>query len=144
VVDPHKNTLVLVDEVAELAANSQQIVQGAATQQAQQAIQQPLQAQQVAMAQGRAERMMAAQAPAMTRDTLSAMMSGNKMTNDMPPPTDRELPEEVVLLGGEWGKLRQLNAKEMMEAQTEAVAEEYRAMVSTYFRVVSERAKQSK
>jgi hypothetical protein len=131
-------------QAAELAANSQQIVQGAATQQAQQAIQQPLQAQQVAMAQGRAEQMMPAQTPAMTRDMLSAMMSGNKMTNDMPPPTDRELPEEVVLLGGEWGKLRQLNAKEMMEAQTEAVAEEYRAMVSTYFRVVSERAKQSK
>lgn len=128
-------------EAAAVAADNQP-VQAVATQQAQQAVRRPLQNQQVAMAQGRAEQMAAAQAPSMTRQQLTAMMSGNKMTDDMPPETRKKLPEEVILSGGEWGKLRQLNAKELMEARGEAVAEDYRAMVHTYFRVISQRAKQ--
>ena len=101
------------------------------------------------MAQGRAvlaspygEQMTAAQYPSMTRRQLAAMMSGNKMTDDMPPETRRKLPEDVLLSGGDWGKLRELSAKELMEARGEAIAEDYRTMVQTYFKVISQRAKQ--
>jgi len=38
--------------------------------------------------------------------------------------------------------LRKLSAEDLMEARKEAIAEDYREMVNTYFLVISQRAKQ--
>jgi len=128
-------------EAAQLAEATRQSAQASALQQAQQAVRRPLQSQQIAMAQARGQQVTAPQAQNATRHMLSAMFSGDKNTADMPPETGRKLPEHVILQRGQWGKLRQLDAQDLMEAQSESVAEEYRAMVNTYFKVVSERAR---
>jgi hypothetical protein len=52
-----------------------------------------------------------------------------------------QLPAQVMLKPGEWGKLPPKLARDLMEAQREGVSGEYRAMVETYFRVIAERAR---
>jgi hypothetical protein len=42
-----------------------------------------------------------------------------------------------------WGKLPPKLARDLMEGQREKVAEEYRAMVETYFRVIAEKARKN-
>ena len=40
-----------------------------------------------------------------------------------------------------WGKLRNKSAEDLTKGRSEAVSEEYRKSVETYFRVLAERAK---
>lgn len=54
------------------------------------------------------------------------------------------LPRALRRLGGDWGRLRALRAENILEARREAVPAEYRDMVETYFRVLSERARERK
>jgi hypothetical protein len=54
------------------------------------------------------------------------------------------LPRALRRLGGDWGRLRALQAENILEARREAVPAEYRDMVETYFRVLSERARERK
>lgn len=54
------------------------------------------------------------------------------------------LPRVLRRPGGEWGRLRALRAENILESRREAVPAEYRDMVETYFRVLSERARERK
>lgn len=54
------------------------------------------------------------------------------------------LPRALRRHGGEWGRLRALRAENILESRREAVPAEYRDMVETYFRVLSERARERK
>ncbi|MFN3483996.1 MAG: hypothetical protein ACK44W_00695, partial [Planctomycetota bacterium] len=54
------------------------------------------------------------------------------------------LPRALRRPGGEWGRLRALRAENILESRREAVPAEYRDMVETYFRVLSERARERK
>lgn len=55
-----------------------------------------------------------------------------------------QLPANALLKPGDWGKLPPRLAKDLMEAQREAVGGEYRHMVETYFRVIAEKAREKK
>ncbi len=57
---------------------------------------------------------------------------------------ESRFPPGGLLRPGEWGKLPPRLARDLMEAQRESVAGEYRNMVETYFRVIAERAKERK
>ena len=63
---------------------------------------------------------------------------------DAPPVAAGELPGQVLLRPGEWGKLPPALARDLLEAQREGVSGEYRAMVETYFRVIAEKARDKK
>ena len=52
-----------------------------------------------------------------------------------------ELPEQIVLRRGEWGKLRKRDSSDLMEGRSEAVAEDYRGMVHAYFKTVAKKTK---
>lgn len=114
-----------------------------AAQQAQQAAGQTLQAQQADMAQARAQSQAQAQAQSRNaaRSRAASRFSSDRTSAEMPPETGRLLPENLRLLKGDWGKLRKLSATDLMNAQKEAVSEDYREMVNTYFRVISQKAK---
>lgn len=128
-------------EAAQLAQGNPQQAQTAAT--AQQTANQALQAQQNAMAQARAQsQAQAQQSRNAARNRMSSQFSSDMTSADMPPETGRELPENLRLLSGDWGKLRKLSAKDLMEARKETVSEDYREMVNTYFRVISQKARQ--
>ncbi len=43
-----------------------------------------------------------------------------------------------------WGKLRSKSAEDLTKGRSEAVSEEYRKSVETYFRVLAERARRKK
>jgi hypothetical protein len=60
------------------------------------------------------------------------------------PLAEGELPQNVLLKPGDWGKLPPRLAKDLMEAQRENVGGEYRHMVETYFRVIAEKAREKK
>jgi len=60
------------------------------------------------------------------------------------PMAEGQLPANVLLKPGDWGKLPPRLAKDLMEAQREAVGGEYRHMVETYFRVIAEKAREKK
>ena len=115
----------------------------AAAQQAQQAISQAMRSRQAAMAQARARERAPERGSARARSRLASMFSSDRTSAQMPPETGEELPEYLALRRGDWGKLRTLSAKDLAEAQKEAVAEDYREMVNTYFLVISQRAKQN-
>jgi hypothetical protein len=55
-----------------------------------------------------------------------------------------ELPGNVMLRPGEWGKLPPRLARDLMEAQRENVGGEYREMVNRYFEAIAERAREKK
>jgi len=115
-----------------------------AARQAQQAAGQTLQAQQADMAQTRAQSQAQAQAQSRNaaRSRFASRFSSDRTSADMPPETGRLLPENLRLLSGDWGKLRKLSATDLMNARKEAVSEDYREMVNTYFRVISQKARQ--
>ncbi len=115
-----------------------------AARQAQQAAGQTLQAQQADMAQARAQSQAQAQSRNAARNRFASRFSSDRTSADMPPETGRLLPENLRLLSGDWGKLRKLSATDLMKARKEAVSEDYREMVNTYFRVISQKAKQKK
>jgi hypothetical protein len=134
-------------EAAELAqaaqpTEAQQAAQASAQAQAQQAMQQPLMSQQAAMAQSRTADNAAPQSESLTQRAMASLMSGSRVSDDMPPPTGQPLPEQLRLRNGRWGQLRKLEAVDMMESRGEAIAEEYREMIHTYFEVISRRAKE--
>jgi hypothetical protein len=54
------------------------------------------------------------------------------------------LPGALRWRGGDWGRLRALRAENLLEARRETMPAEYRDMVETYFRVLSERARERK
>ena len=113
-----------------------------AAQQARQAAAQTLQARQAAMAQARAQSQAQARSQNAARNRLASRLSSDRTSADMPPETGEILPENLRLLSGDWGKLRKLSATDLMKARKEAVAEDYREMVNTYFLVISRKAKQ--
>jgi len=115
-----------------------------AARQAQQAAGQTLQAQQADMAQARAQSQAQARARSRNaaRSRFASRFSSDRTSADMPPETGRLLPENLRLLSGDWGKLRKLSATDLMKARKEAVSEDYREMVNTYFRVISQKAKE--
>ncbi|MBN2269908.1 MAG: hypothetical protein JXN61_04795, partial [Sedimentisphaerales bacterium] len=78
------------------------------------------------------------------RNRSASRFSSDRTSADMPPETGREIPENLTLLSGDWGKLRKLSATDLMKAQKEAVSEDYREMVNTYFRVISQKARENK
>lgn len=123
-------------EAAELAG-TQSAAQSA---QAQQAVRQPLSNQQATMAQARAQSVPAPRSTNLTQYAMASQMSSDSMHTDMPPPTGQPLPEQLRLRSGDWGKLRKLEATEMLESNTEAVAEEYREMVHAYFDAISQKS----
>ncbi len=73
---------------------------------------------------------------------MASQFSSDQTSGNMPPGTGRLLPENLRLLTGDWGKLRKLSATDLMKARKEAVSEDYREMVNTYFRVISQKARQ--
>jgi len=115
----------------------------AAEQSAQQAMAQATQSQQAAMARARSQSQQPGQDSRMARIT-SAEAGGANPDSEAPYIGAGMLPEDVILLSGDWGKLRRRRARDLMEAQKEAVAEDYKRMVNTYFKVISERAKEQK
>lgn len=60
------------------------------------------------------------------------------------PLAEGQLPQNVILKPGDWGKLPPRLARDLMEAQRENVGGEYRHMVETYFRVIAEKAREKK
>jgi hypothetical protein len=60
------------------------------------------------------------------------------------PMAEGNLPPNALLKPGDWGKLPPRLARDLMEAQREAVGGEYRHMVETYFRVIAEKAREKK
>jgi hypothetical protein len=60
------------------------------------------------------------------------------------PLAEGQLPANALLKPGDWGKLPPRLARDLMEAQREAVGGEYRHMVETYFRVIAEKAREKK
>lgn len=60
------------------------------------------------------------------------------------PTAEGNLPANVLLKPGDWGKLPPRLARDLMEAQRESVGGEYRHMVETYFRVIAEKAREKK
>jgi hypothetical protein len=60
------------------------------------------------------------------------------------PMAEGNLPANVLLKPGDWGKLPPRLAHDLMEAQRESVGGEYRHMVETYFRVIAEKAREKK
>jgi len=60
------------------------------------------------------------------------------------PMAEGDLPGNVLLKPGDWGKLPPRLARDLMEAQRESVGGEYRHMVETYFRVIAEKAREKK
>ena len=52
------------------------------------------------------------------------------------------LPDSVSLREGKWGQLRSLNAADLTDSKQESIAEDYRQMVSAYFQVIAEKAKE--
>jgi hypothetical protein len=60
------------------------------------------------------------------------------------PMAEGNLPQNVLLKPGDWGKLPPRLARDLMEAQREAVGGEYRHQVETYFRVIAEKAREKK
>jgi len=115
-----------------------------AAQQAQQAAGRTLQAQQAAMAQARAQSQAQARAQSRSaaRNRFASRFSSERTSSDMPPETGQRIPENLRLLSGDWGRLRKLSATDLMNSQKEAVSEDYREMVSAYFRVISQKAKE--
>lgn len=92
------------------------------------------------MAQARAQAQARSRTAAQNR--LASRFSSDRTSYDMPPETGLEIPERLLLRKGEWGMLRKLSARDLMEARKEAVAEDYRQMVNTYFLVISRKARQ--
>jgi len=111
---------------------------------AQQAADRTLQAQQAAMAQARAQSQAQARAQSRSaaRNRFASRFSSDRTSADMPPETGQQIPENLRLLSGDWGKLRKLSATDLMNSQKEAVSEDYREMVNAYFRVISQKAKE--
>jgi len=111
--------------------------------------------------QGEAGQAMAAAAQAQAqsmrqgRTPGQGQMPGQNPMSNMPgqgkgasvqagPMAEGQLPANVLLKPGDWGKLPPRLAKDLMEAQREAVGGEYRHMVETYFRVIAEKAREKK
>ncbi|MBN2136828.1 MAG: hypothetical protein JW720_03395 [Sedimentisphaerales bacterium] len=128
-------------DAAQLAQDNPQMAQ-----QAQQAMGRTMEAQQTEMALARAQNQAQARAQSRTRNAarnrLASRFSSDRTSADMPPPTGRKLPENPRLLSGDWGKLRTLSATDLMNAQKEAVSEDYREMVNIYFLVISQKSKE--
>ena len=70
--------------------------------------------------------------------------SGKGASVEAGPQAEGKLPPGALLKPGEWGKLPPRLARDLMEAQREAVGGEYRPMVETYFRVIAEKAREKK
>jgi len=121
------------------AANMSQ--QNSLQQQATQSTQQPLSSQQNQMARARNMSMTQQQNASMTR-YMSSVMSNEQTSSEMPMETSLRLADRIKLRQGKWGQLRQLDSKDLFKADSEAISEEYKDMVHTYFRVIAERAKQ--
>jgi hypothetical protein len=60
------------------------------------------------------------------------------------PLAEGQLPTNVLLKPGDWGKLPPKLAKDLMEAQRESVGGEYSQMIQSYFRAVAEKAREKK
>ena len=99
------------------------------------------QSQQAAMARARSQSQQPGQDSRMARIT-SAEAGGANPDSEAPYIGAGMLPEDVILLSGDWGQLRRRRAQDLMEAQKEEVADDYKRMVDTYFEVIAERAKE--
>jgi len=130
------------EAAAQQAMNQAIQAQQAAAQQGRRAMSQAIEAQQAALAQTRAQAQAQARSRARSRNRTASMFSSDRTSADMPPETGLELPASLRLRTGDWGQLRKLSAEDLMEARKEAIAEDYREMVNTYFLVISQRAKQ--
>ncbi len=80
-----------------------------------------------------------------------AALTHNENATDSlgPPPTTGPNTDFTVAAvnrseDAEWGKLRNKSAEDLSKGSSEAVAEDYRKSVSTYFRVLAERARRKK
>jgi hypothetical protein len=60
------------------------------------------------------------------------------------PLAEGQLPTNVLLKPGDWGKLPPRLARDLMAAQGEPVGGEYRHMVESYFRAIAEKAREKK
>jgi hypothetical protein len=117
----------------------------AAEQSAQQAMGQATQSQQAAMAQARAQSQNQQPGQDARQDRITSSEAGRSNPDAEAPYIGAGmLPEDVILLQGDWGKLRRRRAKDLMEAQKEAVSEDYKRMVNTYFKVISEKGKEKR
>ena len=98
-----------------------------------------LQAAKAAQAQMAAARALAQQQTALSKDATG-------FSTDGIPAYDGDTGEVVVVEVSrddkdDWGKLREQAAEDLTKGRSEAVSEEYRKSVETYFRVLAERAR---
>jgi hypothetical protein len=131
-----------LDQLEAAEQNPNAAAQQAMAAQARQSMEQSMQSMQRSMAQARTPAASPAQSANQTRYRLASARSSRQTTAEMPLPTNLPLPDSVSLREGKWGQLRSLNAADLMDSKQEAIAEDYRQMVSTYFQVIAEKAKE--
>ncbi|MFP4380039.1 MAG: hypothetical protein ACLFUS_05995 [Candidatus Sumerlaeia bacterium] len=131
--EPQNLTEELTNAVAEQMAvaydelMAAQQMQQPQSPKAQQAMQQAMQMQQQAMAQMRME---------METEDGEAQIEGEL--------GDASRLAKADLEDREWGELRSRESKDLLNTKKEAVAEEYRPMVSKYFEVIAKKAKEQR
>lgn len=130
-----------LDQLEAAERNPEAASRQAMTAQAQQSMDQSMRAMQRTLAQRRTPAANSAQAANRTRYRLASARSSRQTRSEMPEATNIPLPDSVSLRDGKWGQLRSLNAADMTESKQESVAEDYRQMVSAYFQVIAEKAK---
>jgi hypothetical protein len=112
------------------------------------ALQSAAQAQAESMAQGRGQQPSARPSSANpAQGGQAVIVSSPGPDGELPPPNpDADLPPlmRVTINKVDWAKLPPKMARDLLEAQRESVAPEYRGMVDSYFRVIAERARQNK
>ncbi|MCA9036706.1 MAG: hypothetical protein KDA91_16340 [Planctomycetaceae bacterium] len=133
-----------LDELDRLQA-SQQAAPGAATEASPtpasrvNAMTQEAQARQAELAAARNQ--MQQQAVAAMRNPAQQSADG---FSEPPAGTDFDVTRVNRKENENWGKLRTNSAEDVIQSRTDQVSEEYRSRVETYFRVLAERARQSR
>lgn len=117
-----------------------QSAQDAAQQAAQQAMQDAAKAQQQSMAQARNS----GETPGLSKDSESPGDGMQGAFKAAKAGDNSNLPDVEAMWTGEWGKLPPKMAEGLLEARRENLSGEYRTMVETYFKVLAERARQSR
>ena len=82
------------------------------------------------------------------QEAVLALGEGGTESAENPSPTGAMTDFEVISVSRdentEWGKLRGKSAEDLTTGRSEAVSEEYRKSVETYFRVLAERARKKR
>ena len=76
---------------------------------------------------------------------MKALGEGGHESSDNSPEGPQNAEFGIIMVNrdeaAKWGKLRSKSAEDLTKGRSEAVSEEYRRSVETYFRVLAERAK---